>query len=133
MKQWFCARLLFESVHDPPERPSKLSPLFEESYVVFRAGEDESIEGRLLEIAHGMEHNYEAAAGNQVYWTFREILEVQEISTDKETLEDGMEVFYRWWHNPGPRAFKIMRDTHQGRAWWLDDYVENAEAKRTKR
>ena len=74
-----------------------------------------------------MEDNYEAAVGNQVYWTFREILEVREISTNKEELEDGIEVFFRWWHHPGPRAFKIMRKTHEGRAWWLDDDAEIAE------
>jgi hypothetical protein len=122
MGDWYCARLLFESVHDPPERPSKHYPIFEESYIVFKVAEEDSIHARLMELARGVEHNYEAAAGNQVYWTFREILEVQEVMTNKDQLEDGIEVFFRWWHNPGPRAFKIMRETHQGDAWWLDDH-----------
>ncbi len=122
---WYSARLLFESVHDPPSRPSKLYPLFEESFIVFQVDDAESVHAHLLELAHGKEHNYEAAAGNQVYYTFREILEVQEIMGGK--IEDGTEVFYRWWHNPGPRAFKMMRDTFEGRAWWLDDDSETTE------
>ncbi len=116
---WYCARLLFESVHDPPSPPSKLFPIFEESFIVFRVEDGEPIHARLLDLAHGMEDNYKAAAGNRVYDTFREILEVQEIIGDR--IEDGTEVFYRWWHNPGPWAFKTMRRTHEGRAWWLDE------------
>ena len=89
MGDWYCARLLFESVHDPPGRPSKLYPIFEESYIVFKVAEEDSIRARVKELAHGMDHNYEAAAGNQVRWSFREILEVQEIMTHKDQLEDG--------------------------------------------
>jgi hypothetical protein len=128
---WYSARLLFESVHDPPERPSKLSPLFEESIVVFQADDDESVPAKLKKLAQAGEVEYEAIAGNQVRWEFREVLEVQEIGTDKDVLEDGIEVFYRWWHNPGPRAFKVMRETHQGRAWWLDE--PSAESTETRR
>jgi hypothetical protein len=118
MGSWYSARLLYEAVHDPPEKPSRLSPLFEESIIVFRVKDEESIHARVLALAQANEHHYTAAAGNEVYWTFREILEVQEIMGDQ--IEDGTEVFYRWWHNPGSRAFKTMRETHQGRAWWLD-------------
>jgi hypothetical protein len=46
-------------------------------------------------------------------------LEVQEIMTDKG-LVDGTEVYFRWWDKPGPRAFKMMRETHE-EPWWLDE------------
>jgi Domain of unknown function (DUF4288) len=112
---WYSARLLYEFVHDPPDVKPK--PLFEESLVVFKAV-DGSVLKTLLELARGKEHNYQAAAGNHVYYTFRELLEVQEISGDK--IEQGTEVFFRFWDNPGPRAFKVMRDTHR-EPWWLDE------------
>ena len=104
---WYSARLLYESVHDPPDQ--KPHPLFEESIVVFKAADRESIPAKLDELAHSGEVDYEAIAGNRVHWTFREVLEVQEISGRDRR---GTEVFYRWWHKPGPRAFQIIRETH---------------------
>ena len=116
---WYSARLLYEAVHNPPDpKPSRLFPIFEESIIVFHIEDEDSIQTRLLELATAKEHHYTAVAGNEVHWTFREILEVQEIMS--EHIDDGVEVFFRWWHNPGPRAFKTMRDTHEGRTWWLD-------------
>ena len=85
---------------------------------MFRVSDEESIHARVLALAHAKEHHYTAVAGNEVYWTFREILEVQEIMGDQ--IEDGTEVFYRWWFNPGPWKFKIMREIGRERAWWLD-------------
>jgi hypothetical protein len=109
MGNWYSARLLYESVHDPPEKPSRLEPLFEESIIVFYVKDEDSIHSRVLALAQAREHHYTAGAGNEVYWTFREILEVQEIMSNSEQIEDGTEVFYRWWFNPGPWKFKIMR------------------------
>jgi len=115
---WYSARLLFESVHDPPD--PKRRPLFEESIVVFQAGAQESIPAKLRQLEHAREIEYRAAAGNLVRWEFREVLEVQEISTDRNVLEDGIEVYFRWWEKPGPQAFRIMRKTHS-EPWWLEE------------
>lgn len=110
---WYSARLLFEFVHDPPD--AKPKPLFEESLIVFRATKSEVPIEKRTRLAHAMEHDYRASAGNQVYYTFREVLEVQDIMGGKIT--DGTEVFYRFWHNPGPMRFRIMRETHSW-DWW---------------
>ena len=99
--------------------PDPKHPLFEESIIVFRLKKTDSVLPRLLELAHQREHDYEAIAGNRVYWVFREVLEVQETMTNKG-LVDGTEVYYRWWHNPGPRASKLMRET-QTEPWWLEE------------
>lgn len=86
---------------------------------MFQAYDRDSVVDKLLEMARGKEHDYEAAAGNRVSWVFREILEVQEIMSEGG-ITDGTEVFYRWWHNPGPRALKTMRKTHE-KPWWGSD------------
>lgn len=125
---WYSARLLFESVHDPPD--PKPHPLFEESIVVFQADDRDGVQARLPELARSGEVEYEAIAGNQVRWVFREVLEVQEIMTN-EGLVDGTEVYFRWWHKPGPRAFKMMRATHET-SWWQNapDGSESTAARR---
>ena len=115
---WYSARLLYERLLDSPARG--VHPLFEESIVVFQADDDgETVPAKLKQLAEQSEVEYEAAAGNHVRWAFREVLEVQEISTDKG-LVDGTEVYFRWWDKPGPRAFKMMRKTHR-EPWWLDE------------
>ena len=116
--RWYSARMLFESVNDPPD--PKPHPLFEESIVVFQADERDAIPAKLDELARGGEIEFQAMAGNQVRWVFREVLEVQEIMTNKSRLEDRIEVYFRWWHNPGPRAFKMMRETHE-EPWWIEE------------
>jgi len=121
---WYSARLLYERLLDPPARGD--CTLFEESIIAFEANEGgETVPVRVRELAARREHEYEAAAGNQVRWVFRDVLEVKEISSDKG-LVDGTEVFFRWWDKPGPQAFKIMRKTHR-EPWWLEEMSSAAE------
>ena len=113
-KQWYSARLLIESVNDARPRGETL---FEETVIVFRFAEDcetKDLIARVKALAREREDEYVAIAGNRVKWVFREILEIQDISG---AMKDGTEVYFRWWHDPGPRAFELMRRTHE-HPWW---------------
>lgn len=101
-----------------PKRQSHY-PWFEETIIVFQAGDRESVQAKLKELAAREETEYEAAGGGRVRWVFREVLEVQDIVTDKG-LVDGTEVYFRWWKRPGTRALKMIRETHE-EPWWNND------------
>lgn len=119
---WYSARLLYESVsydfpagYEPPAESAEFKALFEDSLVVFKVEGDEDVIAKLKVIALGKEDDYEAAAGNRVKWVFREILEIQDIMSID--INDGTEVYFRWWINPTKRDFRMMRDTHEP-PWW---------------
>ena len=87
-KRWFAARLLSESVH--PDEPNG-STLFEESIVLLRARDAADASRRANELGAKPEAEYVSAAGDAVRWTFREVLEVQELVDDE--IADGTEVY----------------------------------------
>lgn len=129
MMGWYSARLLYESVLYESQGGQRLppgedEPLFEEKLVVFRCRKDEDVVAKLTIVARDHEEHYEAAAGNWVEDTFREILEIQEVMGRKIT--DGTEVFYRFWHAPDEHDFKMMRRT-QTDPWWRPDEDAKAE------
>jgi hypothetical protein len=122
MMDWYSARLLYEVVLYESQGGQRLppgedDPLFEEKLVVFRCRKDEDVVAKLTTVAKDHEEQYEAAAGNWVEWTFREILEVQDVG---RKITDGTEVFYRFWHGPDEHDFKMMRETHTGERWLAD-------------
>jgi hypothetical protein len=128
MMRWYSARLLYESVlyvSQGGERlpPAEDEPLFEEQLIVFRCRKDEDVVAKLMTIAKDKEDEYEAAAGNWVEQTFREILEIQDVMGRKIT--DGTEVFYRFWSAPDEEDFARMRKTETV-PWWRPD--DDAEA-----
>lgn len=97
---WYSARLLYECLPDPmPKRQSKY-PWFEEIVVVFQPGDRESVRAKLKELAGREETEYETIGGRR-RWVFREVLEVQDVMTDKG-IADGTEAYFRWWYRPGP-------------------------------
>jgi hypothetical protein len=117
-EQWYSARLLYERLllESPGGDPLEDSEsLFEDKLIVFRVKEGEDIVSKLTALANGANEEFEAAAGNWVKWVFREILEIQDISA--YDIEDGTEVYFRWWHDPTERDFQVMRDTHEP-PWW---------------
>ena len=113
MGDWYSARLLFESVHDDNDPDAE--HLWEESTVVFRCESGEDIGSKLTTLAKKGELSYANVYGNRVNWTFRELLEIQEISGYEVT--DGTEVFFRWWNDPDAQDFEFMRRTHT-EPWW---------------
>jgi hypothetical protein len=113
---WYSARLLIERTVDTPELPK---PLFEESVIIFKMAENETagaIKKRVNQLGRKSSHRYKNQYGETVRWTFREVLEVQEIAG--EELVDGTEVYYRWWDNPSDRKLKMVRETHE-EPWWI--------------
>ena len=115
--RWYSGRLLYESLHGEEDEPPE-EALFEEIVVVFRCEEEDDIVSKLTALAKTHEQEYVAAAGNTVRWVFREILEIQDISA--YAIEDGTEVYFRWWHDPSAHDFEIIRNTHE-EPWWRDE------------
>jgi hypothetical protein len=98
------------------ERPFK--PLFEESIVVFTLPPDSPrsvISKRASQLGRKASHRYKNSYGETVRWTFRELLEIQEIMG--EELKDGTEIYFRWWDNPSDRKLKLIRESHE-ESWW---------------
>ena len=114
---WYSARLLYERELRGAPTPDD-EPLFEDKLIVFRCQDGEEVVAKLQRLAREGEDEYKAIAGNMVRWVFREILEVQDISAYR--VEDGTEVYFRWWHDPSERDFEIMRHSH-GDRWWVED------------
>ncbi len=113
MGDWYSVRLLYECVIDDSDPDAEHT--WEESTVVFRCQEDEDIGSKLTTLAKKGEVSYENVHGNKVKWTFRELLEVQEISGYEVT--DGTEVFFRFWTDPDANNFEFLRSTHTDK-WW---------------
>ena len=88
-ERWFAARLLSEGMHpDEPNAPT----LFEESIVLLRARDTAEATRRAGEIGAKAETQYLNPSGDAVRWTFREVLEVQELLDDE--IADGTEVYH---------------------------------------
>jgi hypothetical protein len=119
-EQWYSARLLYERLLLESPDGDELAdsePLFEDKLIVFRVKEGQDVVAKLTALAEAANHEYEAAAGNWVKWVFREILEIRDITAHE--IDDGTEVYFRWWTNPTEHDFQIIRETHSER-WWLE-------------
>jgi len=88
---WFTASLLFKS--NIPNEP-EAQALWEESIVLIRAADEEEARMKAEETGKCGEHEYLAAAGNQVRWSFQKIESIHEILV--ENLEHGTELFSRF-------------------------------------
>lgn len=88
---WFTASLLFKS--NIPNEPEGQA-LWEESIVLIRAADEEEARTKAEDIGKHGEHEYLAAAGNQVRWTFERIESIHQILS--EYLEHGTEVYSRF-------------------------------------
>lgn len=100
---------------DNPKRPQ---PLFEESIIVFKMRDDakaSAIKKRVEQLGKKASDHYKNQYDETVRWTFREVLEVQEIMGHE--LADGTEIYYRWWDNPSDRKLRLIRETHE-EPWW---------------
>ena len=115
MVDWYSARLLIERT---VEGGKPVKPLFEESVIIFQVGDDatpSAVKKRVNQLGRKASHHFKNEYGETIRWTFREVLEVQEIMG--EVLTDGTEVYYRWWDNPSDRKLKMIRETHE-EPWW---------------
>lgn len=110
---WYSARLLFELM--AVDERSDHEPFFEEKLIVFRCEDSENIVEHIHAVSRQDESEFENTAGYAVRWILREILEVQEVMD--ESIEDGTEVFFRFWTNPSKRDLKFLRETHT-EPWW---------------
>ena len=117
---WYAARILYESIiKEPAENPAyELEVLFEERTFIISVEDDDDIVEKANALAKQNEDGYDNVEGEQVDWVFKELLEILDISTKK--VEDGTEVFYRFWHSPTTTDFEYMRRTHT-EAWWKNE------------
>ena len=74
-----------------------------------------AIRKRANQLGKKASHRYKNSYGETVRWTFRELLEIQEIVGGE--LQDGTEVYFRWWDNPSDRKLRLIRESHE-EAWW---------------
>ncbi len=88
---WFTASLLFKS--NIPKEP-EAQALWEESIVLVSAADEEEARSKAEDIGKRREHEYLAAAGNEVRWTFEKIESIHQILV--EHLEHGTEVYSRF-------------------------------------
>ncbi len=88
---WFTVNLLFKSNH--PDHPEN-EFLWEERCFLVRAGTEEEARRKGEEIGRAEEHEYVAASGDRVRWTFERVESTFAINS--ETLGDQTEVFSRF-------------------------------------
>jgi len=98
---WYGVSVLFEAVKMP--QPQEEDVVWEECVYLVKASSALEATEAGVRIGKQNEHEYEAAAGNQVRWTFRQIGEVYEIID--ETVQNETEVFSRYLR---PRQVKSL-------------------------
>lgn len=86
---WYAVNLLFKSVH--PEHPENES-LWEERVVLVEAKTEEIARREGENIGKAEEHEYVAANGDLVRWTFHQVERICEIPS----LQHGSELFSRF-------------------------------------
>lgn len=77
-----------------PEDPARRRHLWERLVFLVRARTDEEARARAEALARVKEHEYIAAAGNPVRWTFQGVEEVQPLH-DRDIME-GTEVYWEF-------------------------------------
>jgi uncharacterized protein DUF4288 len=88
---WFGVNLLFRSIR-PDEREDEA--LWEERVFVLRAPDEAMAHAEAERIGKAEEHDYQAADGGHVRWTFVQVERVYSVPSD--SLESGTEVFSRF-------------------------------------
>src|SRR5262249_27059457 len=86
---WFAVNLLFEAVH-PDDREN--DSLWEERIILVRAKTETEACEEGERIGKAGEHEYIAANGDLVRWTFRQVERVSAV----EVLDHGTELFSRF-------------------------------------
>jgi hypothetical protein len=97
--------MLFEYVH--PGQPSQ-DALYEEQVRLIWAGAEEQAGQKAGELGAAEFLKYENSAGEEILFTFREVLDVVQIFDGK--LEDGAEVYY---HSLSSDEVEEVRRQHQ--------------------
>jgi hypothetical protein len=88
---WFCASLLFESVHEPV---AKAAPIWEERIVLLESIDATSARHIAELLGHAEVVSYKNDAGEQVTWRFDCVLAIYEIGSERP--ENKSEVFCRF-------------------------------------
>lgn len=91
---WFIARLLFKA--DVKSRLRRKKILCEESFILISALTEPEARLKAKRFAKASQHSYRNVYKEKVSWKFVELLELQEIISEK--LGDGVEVYYRLFH-----------------------------------
>lgn len=89
-RNWFTARLLFESTINP-NVDDDVEPLMEQSMKIFHAKNVEEAMIKAVDLGKKEEHSYKNDQEQTVEWKFVEVLELQDI--DVINGFDGLEVY----------------------------------------
>ncbi|MGK4008361.1 DUF4288 domain-containing protein [Sorangium sp. So ce1036] len=89
----YVAILLYESSSQDPF----IKPMFQECFVLIRAGSDEEARVRAEQHGKDQETFYHNVAGQEIRWTLRHVVDVNRALSD--TMEDGAELYARHFTN----------------------------------
>jgi hypothetical protein len=90
---WFAVRICYEAVHPDPSRPEpRADRLYEARIILVRAGSEPEASERGEVIGRAGEQTYVSAAGDDVQWQFREILDVKQLFCERFT--EGEEIYW---------------------------------------
>lgn len=94
-KPFYIAVLLYESTSDSGDK----KPMYEESFVLLQATNEEEARARALEHARRQDVRYESAEGKAIHWSLKHLVDVSPVLD--EDLKDGAELYARHFKNYG--------------------------------
>lgn len=99
----YMAVLLYASTSPDPA----YTPMFEECFVLLRAGSDEQARARAAQHGRSRESSFTNAAGQLIRWELRHVVDVARVLSD--VLDDGAELYARHFKSyEAYRAFEPL-------------------------
>ncbi|WP_158501711.1 DUF4288 domain-containing protein [Vitiosangium sp. GDMCC 1.1324] len=102
-KHFYIAVLLYESTSESGDK----EPMYQESFVLLQATNEEEARARALEHARRQDIRYESAEGKTIRWSLKHMVDVSPALDDN--LKDGSELYARHFKNyDAYRAFEPL-------------------------
>lgn len=89
----YVAIILYEACSPDPS----IKPMFQECFVLIRAGSDEEARARAEQHGKDQETCYRNVAGQEIRWTLKHVVDVNRVLSG--TMEDGTELYARHFTN----------------------------------
>lgn len=99
----YVAVLLYESTSQSGDK----APLYEESFVLLHARDEQHARSKALEHARRSSTSYKNAEGALIHWSLKQIVDVSEVQGGR--LDDGAELYSRHFRDlDAYRAFEPL-------------------------
>lgn len=103
----FTANIFLKGV--PSQSPHAKDTVWEERFVLIKANDEEEAMNIAERIGREAEHNYEAANGVLVFWSYDKVGKI--FTVDDEFMHTGTELFSRFLHSTDiDNLFKPFED-----------------------